>query len=49
MQRWGFPSTQSWLRNRLGMRDARAGERLTLARQRHRLGEVTGRWAAGDL
>ncbi|TDE19459.1 HNH endonuclease signature motif containing protein [Actinomadura sp. 6K520] len=49
VQRWGFPSTQSWLRNRLGMRDARAKERLVLARQRHRLAEVTGRWRAGDL
>ncbi|TDC66950.1 HNH endonuclease [Actinomadura sp. GC306] len=49
VQRWGFPSTQSWLRNRLGMREARAKERLVLARQRHRLTEVTGRWRAGDL
>ncbi|TDB96478.1 HNH endonuclease signature motif containing protein [Actinomadura sp. 7K534] len=49
VQRWGFPSTQSWLRNRLGMRDSRAKERLVLARQRHRLTEVTGRWSAGDL
>ncbi|XRQ11006.1 DUF222 domain-containing protein [Actinomadura welshii] len=48
-QRWGFPSTQSWLRNRLGMRDTRAKERLTLARQRHRLTEVTDRWRTGDL
>ncbi|MFG2089088.1 DUF222 domain-containing protein [Spirillospora sp. NPDC048824] len=49
VQRWGFPSTQSWLRNRLGMRDARAKERLTLARQRHRLTEMTGRWTSGSL
>ncbi|WP_433466536.1 DUF222 domain-containing protein [Spirillospora sp. CA-128828] len=49
VQRWGFPSTQSWLRNRLGMRDSRAKERLALARQRHRLTEVTERWAAGEL
>ncbi|MEU8800261.1 DUF222 domain-containing protein [Spirillospora sp. NPDC048819] len=48
-QRWGFPSTQSWLRNRLGMRDGRAKERLTLARQRHRLTDVTGRWSTGAL
>jgi hypothetical protein len=48
-QRWGFPSTRSWLRSRLGMREARAKERLTLARQRHRLTQVTARWAAGDL
>ncbi|MEO3825344.1 DUF222 domain-containing protein [Actinomadura sp. B10D3] len=49
VQRWGFPSTQSWLRNRLGMRDARAKERLTLARQHHRLPRVAEQWAAGEL
>ncbi|QKW38810.1 DUF222 domain-containing protein [Actinomadura sp. NAK00032] len=49
VQRWGFPSTRSWLRSRLGMREARAKERLTLARQRHRLPEVAGRWASGEL
>ncbi|TDC50781.1 HNH endonuclease [Actinomadura sp. KC345] len=49
VQRWGFPSTQSWMRNRLGMRDARVKERLIMARQRHRLSEVTGRWASGAL
>ncbi|MFE9107682.1 HNH endonuclease signature motif containing protein [Actinomadura geliboluensis] len=49
VQRWGFPSTRSWLRSRLGMREARAKERLILARQRHRLPEMTGRWAAGEL
>ncbi|NVI91411.1 DUF222 domain-containing protein [Actinomadura sp. BRA 177] len=49
VQRWGFPSTRSWLRSRLGMREARAKERLTLARQRHRLTQVSSRWAAGDL
>ncbi|WUI01198.1 HNH endonuclease [Spirillospora sp. NBC_00431] len=48
-QRWGYPSTQAWLRSRLGMRDARAKERLTLARQRHRLTRLTTRWATGDL
>ncbi|MEU8797950.1 DUF222 domain-containing protein [Spirillospora sp. NPDC048819] len=49
VQRWGFPSTQSWLRNRLGMRDTRARERLALARQRHRLTQVMRRWSTGDL
>ncbi|MFS2293678.1 MAG: HNH endonuclease [Actinomadura sp.] len=49
VQRWGFASTQAWLRHRLGMRDARAKERLTLARQRHRLGQVVRRWSAGEL
>ncbi|MFA1543996.1 HNH endonuclease signature motif containing protein [Actinomadura monticuli] len=49
VQRWGFPSTRSWLRSRLGMRETRAKERLTVARQRHRLAEVTRRWAAGEL
>ncbi|QKW38583.1 DUF222 domain-containing protein [Actinomadura sp. NAK00032] len=49
VQRWGFPSTRSWLRSRMGMRETRAKERLTLARQRHRLTEVTDRWTAGEL
>ncbi|WP_171069484.1 DUF222 domain-containing protein, partial [Actinomadura geliboluensis] len=49
VQRWGYPSTRSWLRSRLGMRESRAKERLTLARHRHRLPEMTERWAAGDL
>ncbi|GAA1824342.1 hypothetical protein GCM10009735_69180 [Actinomadura chokoriensis] len=49
VQRWGFPSTRAWLRSRLGMREARAKERLTLARQHRRLTEVAGRWAAGEL
>jgi hypothetical protein len=49
VQRWGFPSTRSWLRSRMGMRESRAKERLTLARQRHRLTEVTERWTTGDL
>src|SRR5690349_7875448 len=48
-QRWGFPSTRAWLRSRLGMRESRAKERLTLARQRHRLPQVAGRLAAGEL
>ncbi|MGI5321601.1 DUF222 domain-containing protein [Actinomadura nitritigenes] len=47
--RWGYPSTQAWLRSRLGMRDNRAKERLTLARQRHRLPEVCAQLASGDL
>ncbi|WP_433151093.1 DUF222 domain-containing protein [Actinomadura nitritigenes] len=47
--RWGYPSTQAWLRSRLGMRDNRAKERLTLARQRHRLPQVAERLAAGEL
>ncbi|SNT01693.1 protein of unknown function [Actinomadura meyerae] len=49
VQRWGFPSTRSWLRSRMGMRESRAKERLTLARQRHRLTEVTERWTTGEL
>ena len=49
VQRWGFPSTRAWLRSRLGMRDARAKERLTLARQQHRLEDVSRRWAAGEI
>ncbi|KAB2362680.1 HNH endonuclease signature motif containing protein [Actinomadura montaniterrae] len=48
-QRWGYPSTQAWLRSRLGMRDNRAKERLTLARQRHRLPHVAAQLASGDL
>ncbi|MGI5323094.1 DUF222 domain-containing protein [Actinomadura nitritigenes] len=47
--RWGYPSVQAWLRSRLGMRDSRAKERLTLARQRHRLPEVRAQLASGDL
>ncbi|TDD62247.1 DUF222 domain-containing protein, partial [Actinomadura rubrisoli] len=49
VRRWGLPSTQAWLRTRLGMRDNRAKERLTLARQRHRLTRVTKLWASGEL
>ncbi|CNF32049.1 protein of uncharacterised function DUF222 [Mycobacterium tuberculosis] len=49
MRRWGLPSTLAWLRTRLGMREARAKERLHLARQSHRIPEVTRRLAAGDL
>ncbi|WP_149260264.1 HNH endonuclease signature motif containing protein [Actinomadura sp. K4S16] len=48
-RRWGLPSTQAWLRSRLGMRDSRAKERLTLARQLHRLPTVTALLAAGEL
>ncbi|CNE99153.1 Uncharacterised protein [Mycobacterium tuberculosis] len=47
VQRWGYPSTRSWLRSRLGMREARAKERLALAHQRHRLARVSQRaWAS---
>ena len=49
MRRWGFPSVRSWLRTRLGMREARAKERIALARERHRLPRVSGRLAAGEL
>ncbi|TDC76750.1 DUF222 domain-containing protein [Actinomadura sp. 7K507] len=49
VQRWGLPSTQAWLRSRLGMRDTRAKERLSLARQRHRLPTLGKRWATGEL
>ncbi len=49
MRRWGLPSTLAWLRTRLGMREARAKERLHLARQRHRLPEVARRLATGEL
>ncbi|MEV4679159.1 DUF222 domain-containing protein [Actinomadura sp. NPDC049382] len=49
VQRWGYPSTRSWLRSRLGMRESRAKERLTLARHRHRVPEMTERWTTGDL
>ncbi|MER6817923.1 DUF222 domain-containing protein, partial [Spirillospora sp. NPDC000708] len=45
----GYPSAQAWLRSRLGMRDSRAKERLTLARQRHRLPQVCAQLAAGEL
>ncbi|QKW39560.1 DUF222 domain-containing protein [Actinomadura sp. NAK00032] len=48
-RRWGLPSTRAWLRTRLGMREARAKERLHLARQRHRLPEVTRRLVEGVL
>ncbi|MFF0523051.1 DUF222 domain-containing protein [Actinomadura nitritigenes] len=47
--RWGYPSAQAWLRSRLGMRDSRAKERLTLAQQRHRLPQVCAQLAAGEL
>ncbi|WP_344269941.1 HNH endonuclease signature motif containing protein [Actinomadura napierensis] len=48
-KRWGYPSTRTWLRSRLGMRENRAKERLTLARQRHRLPTVAKMLATGDL
>ncbi|MFG2006441.1 DUF222 domain-containing protein [Spirillospora sp. NPDC048911] len=46
---WGFASTSAWLRCKMGMRDGRATERLTLARQLHRLQQVPARMAAGTL
>ncbi|NKZ07390.1 DUF222 domain-containing protein [Actinomadura latina] len=49
VRRWGLPSTLAWLRTRMGMREARARERLHLARHSHRLPEVARRLAAGDL
>ncbi|WUH97516.1 13E12 repeat family protein [Spirillospora sp. NBC_00431] len=49
MPRWGLPSTQAWLRSRLGMRESRARERITLARQRRRLPEVSRMLAVGEL
>ncbi|MFI0485508.1 DUF222 domain-containing protein [Actinomadura sp. 9N215] len=49
MRRWGLPSTQAWLRSRLGMRESRAKERVTLARQRHRLPRVAKLLATGEL
>ncbi|MGH3240184.1 MAG: DUF222 domain-containing protein [Spirillospora sp.] len=48
-RRWGLPSTQAWLRSRLGMRETRARERITLARQVRRLPEVSRMLAAGEL
>ncbi|WP_131732574.1 HNH endonuclease signature motif containing protein [Actinomadura formosensis] len=49
MRRWGLPSTRAWLRNHLGMREARARERVNLARQRHRLTGVAKRLSCGEL
>ncbi|XRQ09202.1 DUF222 domain-containing protein [Actinomadura welshii] len=49
MRRWGYPSARSWLRCRMGMREARAKERIALARQRHRLRDVADRLARGEL
>ncbi|WP_218005110.1 HNH endonuclease signature motif containing protein [Actinomadura macra] len=49
VQRWGLPSTRAWLRSRLGMRDHHATQRLTAARQRHRLPHTAKLWAAGEL
>ncbi|WP_165966616.1 HNH endonuclease signature motif containing protein [Actinomadura sp. 7K507] len=48
MRRFGYPSTRGWLRS-LGMREARAKERIALARQRHRLPDVIERLACGEL
>ncbi|MEU5883267.1 DUF222 domain-containing protein [Spirillospora sp. NPDC047279] len=49
MKHWGLPSTQAWLRCRLGMREGRAKERITLARQLPRLERVSKDLATGDL
>src|SRR5688572_18335328 len=49
MRRWGYPSTRSWLRSRLGMREARAKERLLLARHLPRLPAVAERLTTGTL
>ncbi|MFD0683185.1 HNH endonuclease signature motif containing protein [Actinomadura fibrosa] len=49
MRRWGLPSAKAWLRTRMGMREARATDRITLARQRPRLPAVTERLATGRL
>ncbi|MES9540333.1 MULTISPECIES: HNH endonuclease signature motif containing protein [unclassified Actinomadura] len=49
LRRRGYPSARAWLRSRLGMREARAKERLALARERHRLPEVTKLLACGEL
>ncbi|XRQ03971.1 DUF222 domain-containing protein, partial [Actinomadura welshii] len=49
MRRWGYPSARSWLRCRMGMREARAKERINLARHRHRLPDVADRLARGEL
>ncbi|GAA2588603.1 DUF222 domain-containing protein [Actinomadura fulvescens] len=46
---WGLPSTQAWLRCHLGMREGRAKERLTLARQLPRLQQVSKQLATGTL
>uniref|UniRef100_UPI001A9552D8 HNH endonuclease signature motif containing protein n=1 Tax=Actinomadura roseirufa TaxID=2094049 RepID=UPI001A9552D8 len=49
VRHWGLPSTQAWLRSGLGMRDARAKERLTLARHRARIPAATSGLACGSL
>ncbi|KAB2342628.1 DUF222 domain-containing protein [Actinomadura rudentiformis] len=49
MKHWGLPSTQAWLRCRMGMREGRAKERITLARQLPRLERVKAQMATGDL
>ncbi|KAB2345098.1 HNH endonuclease signature motif containing protein [Actinomadura rudentiformis] len=46
---WGLSSTQAWLRCRMGMREGRAKERITLARQLPRLHRVNAQMATGDL
>ncbi|MFI0356293.1 DUF222 domain-containing protein [Actinomadura sp. 9N407] len=49
VRRWGYPSAQAWLRSGLGMRDARAKERVLLARHLPRLPEVAERLTGGSL
>jgi hypothetical protein len=49
MRRWGLPSTLAWLRNHMGMREARAKERIALARQRTRLTRVTKLLSCGEM
>ncbi|MEU5878922.1 DUF222 domain-containing protein [Spirillospora sp. NPDC047279] len=49
VKEWGLPSTQAWLRCHLGMREGRAKERITLARQLPRLERVSKDMASGDL
>ncbi|MFG2000221.1 DUF222 domain-containing protein [Spirillospora sp. NPDC048911] len=49
MKEWGLASTRAWLRCHMGMREGRAQERLTLARQLHRLHRVRERLGAGTL
>jgi hypothetical protein len=46
---WGYPSTTAWLRHQLGTRHSRAVERVTLARQLPRLGQVAQRLHTGEL
>ncbi|MFG2000660.1 DUF222 domain-containing protein [Spirillospora sp. NPDC048911] len=49
MKASGLASAQAWLRCHMGMREGRAKERITLARQLPRLQQVRTRLAAGAL